>query len=167
MNPFLFKAHPLLLASIGLVTGVGGYGLADAAILLLILVAISIPFAECLGLATRRSAGITLRFSRAWVLALPAAVFYTPIALTVVNDIMHHTFQFQDRYIFIFALGVIIVMLGALYGVVVHHRGGQPVGSEVGLTLALALLLAAIPCSLLLIGLDAWLGFFPAPRALE
>ncbi|MFO1419186.1 MAG: hypothetical protein U1E83_11015 [Methylotetracoccus sp.] len=167
MNPFLFKSHPMLLAAIGLLTGSGRYGAADAAILLLVIAAITVPFAECVVLVAKRAAGIAVRFRVAWVLAFPAAVVYMPIVLTVLNDIVGHTFAWQDRYIFLFALAVAVIMLAALYGVVVHYRGGQPVGSEIGLTLALALLLAAIPCGLIVLALDGWLGFFPPPRAIE
>lgn len=167
MNPFLYKAHPVMQASIGLLTGVGSYGISDAIRLLVIFFAINVPYGALLSLVARKSAGMGLRFGTAYILAFPATLLYTPISLTFVDDVLHHAFRLEDRYLFLFALGVAAVMLAAVYGVVLHHRGGQPVGSEVGLILAMALLLAAVPCSILLLGLDAWVSFFPARRSLE
>jgi drug/metabolite transporter (DMT)-like permease len=99
-------------------------------------------------------------------LAFPATLVYTPIALTLLDDVLNHAFRLQDRYLLLFALGVAAVMLAAFYGVVVRFRG-RPVGAEIGLTLAMALLLAAVPCSMLLLGLENWVSAFPPPGGLE
>lgn len=167
MNPFLFKSHALLYATIAMLGGSGAYGMTDALRLAAIYLLGNVLTAWCFGAGARRSAGVRLRFRKVYLLSLPATLVYLPISVTLLNDVVHQMFALDDRYLLLFAVAVATVMLAGLYGVVIHHRGGQPIGSESGLALALILLLAMIPAGLLLLGLDGWLGFVPEVRPLE
>lgn len=161
MNPFLFKAHPLLHATIGVVTGTGSLGFRGGLALLATYLAINLPLAVLLALRARRSFRLRIRFPAAYLLALPATIMYTPIALTLLRDVIHHSFHLDERFLFLFALLVATILLAALFGATLHYRNGDPVGSEIGLMLALTLFLACIPYGLLLLGLDRLLEFFP------
>lgn len=160
MNPFLFKAHPLLAATIGLLSGAGD--LRGGARLLIGYLVINLVPAIVLSRNVRRSVHLRLRFIAAYLLALPATVFYIPLALTLLGDITRQTFRLDERYIFLFALLVAVALLAALYGAAIHRRPGGPVGLEAGLSLALSLLLASIPYGLVLLGLDHVVGLISA-----
>lgn len=162
MNPFLFKAHPLLHATVSLLTGAEAFSAREALTLLVTYLAINLPPAVVLVFRVRKSVQIRLRFTTAYLFALPATVLYTPIALTLLRDVARHAFQLQDRYLLLFALLVATVLLAALLGMMVRYRNGDPVGSETGLILALTLFFAYIPYGLLLLGLDRLFDFFPA-----
>lgn len=167
MNPFFFKSHALLSATLALLTGSGSLGLMDVVVILATYLVAALAFGWCLVVVARKAVGLALPFRKAYPLALPATLAYLPLGVTLLNDIVHQSFQLDDRYVFLFAIAVATLMLAGLYGVVLHYRGGQPIGSESGLTLALALLLLTLPIALLLLGLDAWLGFVPRPRLLD
>jgi hypothetical protein len=167
MNPFFFKSHALLHATISLLTASGQYGFGAALIVAAVYAVINVWSAWCFVGAARRSTHIRIAFGKAYLLALPATFVFLPVLATLLNDVVHHNFLIDDRYVFLFALGVAVLMLAGLYGVVLHHRGGQPIGSESGLTLALALLLATLLSGLVLLGLDAWMGFLPDVRLAE
>lgn len=164
MNPFLFKAHPLLQATIGCLAGTGctpGLWVGLLATYLLL----NLPIAALTSLSIRRLLPIRLRFAGVYAVALPITLLFLPIVLTLLADVLRHDFRLEDRFIFIFALFVATILLGALVGSVLRYRNGEPVGMEYGVTIALALLLACIPYGLLLLGADSLLGFLPAPSA--
>lgn len=167
MNPFFFKSHALLAATLALLTGAGSFGLMDVLVIVAIYLAAALAYGGCLVAAAKKAVGLALQFRKAYLLGLPATLGYLPLGVTLLNDIVHQSFQLDDRYVFLFAIAVVTLMLAGLYGVVLHYRGGQPIGSESGLTLALALLLATLPIALVLLGLDAWLGFVPRPRLFD
>jgi hypothetical protein len=167
MNPFFFKSHALLASTLALLTGSGSLGLVEALVIATIYLAASLAYGWCLAAAAKKAVGLALPFRKAYLLSLPATLAYLPLGVTLLNDIVRQSFQLGDRYVFLFAVGVAVLMLAGLYGVVLHYRGGQPIGSESGLTLALALLLATLPIGVVLLGLDGWLGFVPRPRLLE
>jgi hypothetical protein len=163
MNPFFFKSHALLSATLAMLTGAGQLGVGGVLVIVATYLLTNLPFAWCLAAVARKSPGLSLPFRKAYLLSLPATLAYLPLGVTVLNDVVQQNFQIDDRYLFLFAVAVVTLMLAGLYGVVLHYRGGQPIGSESGLTLALALLLATIPIGLMLLGLDNWLGFVPRP----
>lgn len=164
VNPFFFKSHALLSATLVVLTGAVSLNVRVALILVLTYLCANLPFAACFAVAARRSAGLRLPFHKIFLLSLPATLAYLPVGVTLVDDVMHQRFQLDDRYLFLFAIMVATLMLAGFYGAVVHYRGGQPIGSEHGLVLALALLLAMLPIALLLLGLDEWLEFVPRIR---
>lgn len=156
MNPLLFKAHPLLYLSVDLLIRPSAYSVDDVSRLILIYLVINLLWTAVLRLAVRRTVGIRLTLPRAYGLALPSAVVYTPLMLTVSSDILAHAFRLEERYILIFVIAVAAQMLGALYGVGIHFdRTGRPIGIRAGLSVALCLLLASLPLSVLLLGLNA------------
>lgn len=160
MNPFLFKAHPLLQTTIGCVTGSGcssgvWVGLLTAYLLL------NLPLAVFTLLRVKRLLHIRLRFTAAYLVSLPVTILFIPNVLTLLSDVMHHAFQLENRVIFLFALFVATVLLAALVGNLVHYRNGEPIRSEHGLTVVLNLLLACVPYALLLLSADALIGVLP------
>jgi hypothetical protein len=156
VNPLLFKAHPLLYLSVDLLIRPSAYSVDDVSRLILIYLVINLLWTAVLRLAVRRTVGIRLTLPRAYGLALPSAVVYTPLMLTVSSDILAHAFRLEERYILIFVIAVAAQMLGALYGVGIHFdRTGRPIGIRAGLGVALCLLLASLPLSVLLLGLNA------------
>ena len=164
MNPFFFKSHALLSATLAFVTGAGQLGAAGGMALIAIYLGANLPFAWCLNFVAKRSVGLSLPFRKAYLLSFAATVLYLPLGVTLLNDVVHQGFRLDDRYLFLFALAVATLMLAGLYGIVLHYRGGQPIGSESGLILALALLLATLPVALAVLGLDTWFGFVPRVR---
>jgi hypothetical protein len=164
MNPFFFKSHALLASTLALLTGSGSLGLVDALLMAAIYLAAALAYGWCLAAAAKKAVGLALPYRKAYLLGVPATLGYLPLGVTLLSDIVHQSFQLDDRYVFLFAIAVVTLMLAGLYGVVLHYRGGQPIGSESGLTLALALLLVTLPIALVLLGFDAWLGFVPRPR---
>lgn len=163
MNPLLYKAHPLLNATIRLLAGGETVGFQNASALLLTYLAINLPFSMLLAHRARRSLHIRLRFSVAYLLALPGAVLYTPMVLTLLSDVVNHAFHLEDRFLLLFALLVATVLLAALFAVALRYRNGNPVGLEAGLFLALTLLLASAPYALALLALDHRFEIFHVP----
>jgi tetrahydromethanopterin S-methyltransferase subunit G len=156
VNPLLFKAHPLLYLSVDLLLRPSAYSVDDFSRLVLIYLIINLPWMAALWFAVRRTVGIRLTLPRAYGLALPSAVVYAPLMLTVSSDILAHAFRLEERYILIFVIAVASQMLGALYGFGVRFdRTGRPIGIRAGLVVSLFLLLASIPFSFLLLGLNA------------
>lgn len=156
MNPLLFKAHPLLYLSVDLLIRPSAYSVDDFSRLILIYLVINLLWTVALRLAVQRTVGIRLTPFRAYGLALPSTVVYAPLMLTVSSDILSHAFRLEERYILLFAITVAAQMLAALYGVGIRFdRTGQPIGVRAGIVVSLSLLLASIPLSLLLLGLNA------------
>lgn len=156
MNPLLFKAHPLLYRSVDLLIRPSAYTIDDLSTLILIYLVITLLWMAALRHALRRIVGVSLTHLRAYGLALPAAVAYAPLMLTVSSDILAHAFRLEERYILLFTIAVATQMLGALYGVGVRFdRTGRPIGVRAGVAVSLFLLLASIPFSFLLLGVNA------------
>ncbi|MCU0735071.1 MAG: hypothetical protein MUF20_06040 [Methylotetracoccus sp.] len=162
MNPFLFKSHPLLHATIGLLTGAEAFSFRQIITLAATYLALNVPLAVLLARRVVKAVHVRLRFRAAYLLALPATVLYLPIGLTLLSDVVHHTFLLDHRFLFLFALLVATVLIAALFGIALHYRNGDPVGSETGLILALTIFLACIPYGLVLLGLDRLFQIFPA-----
>lgn len=162
MNPFLYKAHPLMDATIRLLTDSGAFGFQDAAALLLTYLVLNLPLAALLAYRLRQSVQLRVRLHAAYLLALPATLLDLPIALTLVDDVMHHAFRLEDRFLFLFAASVATALIAALLGAMPKNRDAEPIGPETGLAVSLTLLLGCIPYALALLGLDAWFGIFPA-----
>lgn len=156
MNPLLFKAHPLLYRSVDLLIRPSAYTVDDFSRLILIYLIIALLWTAALRLALRRLLGISLPLLRTYGLSLPAAVAYAPLMLTVSSDILAHAFRLEERYILLFTIAVAAQMLGALYGACFRFdRTGRPIGVRAGLAVSLFLLVASIPFSFLLLGVNA------------
>ena len=152
MNPLLFKAHPLLYRSVDLLIRPSAYTVDDFSRLILIYLIIALLWTAAL----RRLLGISLPLLRTYGLSLPAAVAYAPLMLTVSSDILAHAFRLEERYILLFTIAVAAQMLGALYGACFRFdRTGRPIGVRAGLAVSLFLLVASIPFSFLLLGVNA------------
>lgn len=161
MNPFTYKAHPVLLEWIGLITQSSpnpGHDLRQALLLLLFTAPI---YGLALRHITRKADEISLSMVKAVGLAIPSAVLYTPLILTLLNDVVHHAFVFAERWFLLFALVVANQTLAAFYAFLIHspkERG--PVGLESGLGFSLFMLLTSIPLGLALLGIDAVIHIF-------
>jgi hypothetical protein len=156
VNPLLFKAHPLLYLTVDLLTRPSAHSVDDFSRLILIYLAIALFWMAALRLAVRRAARVRLTPLHAYGLAIPAAMCYTPLMLTVSNDILAHAFRLEERYILIFVIAVAAQMLGAVYGFGVRfERTGRSIGLRAGLAVSLFLLLASVPFSFLLLGINA------------
>ncbi|HYE36715.1 hypothetical protein [Methylocaldum sp.] len=156
MNPLLYKAHPLLYLSVDLLIHPSAHPVDDFSRLILIYLVINLLWMAAFRLAVRRTVGIRLTPLSAYGLALPSALFYAPLMLTVLNDVLAHAFRLEERYILIFVIAVAAQMLAALYAAVIRFdRTGQPIGVRAGIAISLFLLLSSIPFGFLLLGLNA------------
>lgn len=161
MNPFTYKAHPALIEWIGLITQTSPNPGQDLRHVLLLLALTTPIFALALRQVSRKSDGLSISTLKSIGLALPAAVLYTPLMLTLLNDVVHHAFVFAERWFLLFALVVVSQTLAAFYAFFIHSpRERGPVGLESGLGISLYLLLSAIPIGLALLGIDALIPFF-------
>lgn len=155
MNPFLFNAHPLLAATIGLLTDPAGHSLSQAALLMLFYLGANLAWATVLALILREAAHLRPRPAIVYAMAFPALIAYLPITLTVLQDILAHTFSMADRFIPVFSLAIAASMLGALYGLAFRYpRSGEPIGLNTGFAISLAMLLATLPLALALLKSD-------------
>lgn len=155
MNPFLFQAHPLLAATIGLFTDPAGYRLSQVAIVLLFYLGANVVWATALALIVRETAQLRPKPLTLYGMALPAILAYLPVTLTLLQDVLGHTFSMAERFIPVFSLAIAASMLGALYGFAFRYpRSGQPIGLNAGFTVSLALLLTTLPLGIALLKSD-------------
>lgn len=158
MNPLLFKAHPLLELTVALVMNPRGHSLGEFWLLVSIYLIVNLAWAGLLMKAVRWNAGFAPPYWHAYFLALPSLIFYLPLMLTLLSDVLAHDFHFSQRYILIFTFLIALHMLGAAYGVLIGHpRHRRVIGLHLGLMVALTLLLLSLPLGLLMLGLNAWL----------
>jgi hypothetical protein len=161
MNPFLYKAHPLLLRLIGLFTEPAASSLGGKAELVLLMLGLNLFWTLALVWAARKADGLRLPLRQGYVLALPACLLYTPLVLTVVGDVVAHSFRFQDRLFLVFAILAASQTLAAFYAFALRHRpSGHPVGLAAGFAVSLILLLFSLPVSLGLLGLNSLVRIF-------
>ena len=161
MNPLLYKPHPLLLRWADLFVHPSAHSLGDFAELAAVLLAVNGMMALGLGWGARMAAGVRLPALRSYGLALPSSLLYVPSVLTVLGVVSTHAFHWEERFILVFEIFIASQMLSGFYTVTIRHRGGkQPIGLAAGLAVSLLLLLASIPVSSALLGLQA-LGVFP------
>lgn len=158
MNPFLYKAHPLLYRLADLLAHPSGHGLGEIAELVLIFLAINLLWAPGLLWAARRAAEVRLPFLKGYLLALPATLVYAPLMMTVVSDVAGHAFRLEDRFLLVFAIFVTSQMLGGLYAFALSQGSrADPASLAAGMAVSLFLLLVSIPVSGVLLGLNALL----------
>ena len=156
MNPFLYKAHPLLYRLVDFLLHPGAHGLDELSELVLIFLAINFFWAPGLVWVARRAAGVGLSFIKGYALALPACLGYAPLMLTLLGDVIAHAFRWPDRYLLIFSLFVATQMLGGFYALAFRQGGqGGPVDLAAGMAVSLFLFLVSIPACLVLLGLNA------------
>jgi len=104
----------------------------------------------------RKAESLELPAIKAYFFALPATGLYLPLMLTLLQDVVGHHFELGSRRFLLFALLVVSQFLTALYAFTLRHeRSGLPIGLESGLTVSLFLLLASIPASLIMLGINA------------
>lgn len=161
MNPFIYKAHPALLEWVGLITQTSAHPGQDLRHILLLLAMTTPIFALALRHLSLKSDEISIPVFKSLGLALPASVLYTPLILTLLNDVVHHAFVFGERWFLLFTLVVVSQMLAAFYAFLVHSpRERGPVGLESGLGFSLFMLLTSIPIGLATLGIDALIHIF-------
>lgn len=161
MNPFLYKAHPLLYRLADLLANPSAHGPGDIAELSLIFLALNVLWAVGLPWAARRAAEIRVSFLKGYALALPATVLYAPLMISVVGDVAAQAFRFEDRFLLVFALFVVSQMLGGFYAVALRRgRRGDSVGLAAGMAVSLFLLLVSLPACLVLLEVQK---FLPLP----
>jgi hypothetical protein len=158
MNPLLYKAHPLLYLTVDLLVHPAAHTLDDFSTLVLFYLTVNLIWTACLRGAVKAGTGFVVAYGRAYWMALPSLVCLIPLTLTLLADILIHSFKFADRYILIVAIMIAVQMLGAFYGALVKHpTNARPIGLQIGLMVASTLLLLSLPFGLLLLGLNAWL----------
>ena len=156
MNPFLYKAHPLVLHWVELLANPFAHGIGELAELALTFLAVNSLMALGLAWVAERTAGIRPAFAKAFALAVPAGLLYPPFMLTALADVIGHAFQLRERYILIFSLFVGSQLLGSGYALALRREpDGRPAGLAIGMTVSLFLLLASIPACLALLALHA------------
>lgn len=161
MNPFLFRSHPLLHRAIELIADPSAHGISDWLWLVAIFGLLGLAWLPAFRYLAARMVRAKLDWWPAFWLGLPSVVLYFPLMLTLVGDVVRHSFRFEERWIFIFALAVAVFLLAGCYGQAIRpFRAQVPAGLEVGLGLALALVLVSIPYTLLLLGADHAFGIF-------
>jgi hypothetical protein len=124
--------------------------------LLSILLAGNILLAAGLPWLLRKAENLSLSPITAYLFALPATWLYLPLMLTLMQDVIGHTFEFHHRGFLLFAIFVVSQLLTALYAFAIRYESrGAPIGLESGLAVSLFLLLVSIPASLVMIGVNA------------
>lgn len=155
MNPLLYKAHPLLFLTVDIFADPSAHSVEDWGRLLAIYLALSVVWTPVLLLGVKKTSGFFLPWAIAYGLALPATVFYLPLIVTLLNDVLAHEFSYTQRFIPVFCVFVASQMLAVFYGSMLKYpRNGRPVGLGDGLTVALLLLLASLPTGLAFLWLN-------------
>jgi len=156
MNPLTYKVHPLLTRWVDLLHEPSAHHPSDVLYLLSILFAGNILLTAGLPWMLRKAENLELPAIKAYFFALPATWLYLPLMLTLLQDVVGHHFELGSRWFFLFALLVVSQFLTALYAFTLRHeRSGLPIGLESGLSVSLFLLLASIPASLIMLGINA------------
>ncbi|MFM8330873.1 MAG: hypothetical protein ACKN9T_04225 [Candidatus Methylumidiphilus sp.] len=154
MNPLLYKAHPLLFLTIDVFANPAAHPWRESGRLLLIYLAANLAWAGCLAWVVRRLAGFVPSMALLGVLALPATLLYLPAMLTLLADVLAHSFQLADRFILAFSVLTASQMLAALYAVAIRYPNGSALGLIDGLSVSLTLWLASLPVCLALLWLE-------------
>lgn len=155
MNPLLYKAHPLLYLSVDLLVNPAAHSWREAARLLSLYLGVNFVFALGLQWGAKKALGAAPSYLLAYVLALPALVFYLPTMLTLLGDVLAHQFHFIDRFILVFCVFVATQMLGALYAVAIRRpEQGGACGLRDGMAISLFMWLFSLPVSGVLLQLN-------------
>ncbi len=155
MNPLLYKAHPLMHLTVDLLANPTAHSFHEAFKVILIYLAINLVWAIGLWQGTRKVAGFAPPYFLAYVLALPALLFYLPAMLTVLNDIITHRFHFAERFILVFCVVVATQMLGVFYAVAIRYpRNRLAIGLQDGMMVSLWMWLFSLPIGVSLLWLD-------------
>ena len=155
MNPLLYKAHPLMHLTVDLLANPGAHSVHEALKAILIYLAINLVWAIGLWQGMRKVTGVAPPYWLAYVLALPALLFYLPTMATILNDIITHQFHFAERFILVFCVVVATQILGVFYAVAIRNpRNGMPVGLQDGMAVSLWMWLFSLPIGLALLWLN-------------
>ncbi len=156
MNPLLYKAHPLLYITVDLLANPSAHSLREAALPTLIYLAVNLVWTPGLWWGVKKAVGVAPSIPLAYLLALPALIFYLGPMLTVLADVLAHEFHFADRFILVFCLFVAAQMLGVFYAVAIRNPGdGGAIGLPDGMAVALLLWLLSLPTGLVFLVLNA------------
>jgi hypothetical protein len=156
VNPIHFKAHPYLAGWVELLTDPSSQSMAQIMDLLAIFLASNLLWVAGLAWLLRRLEKLKLSPIRAYWMSLPASFLYAPLMLTLIQDVLGHSFEFRNRWFLLLMILVSSQMLAAFYAFALRHpRSGAPIGLESGLAVSLFLLLISIPASLILTGIHA------------
>lgn len=154
MNPLLFKAHPLMVLAVDLVRNPGAHSWFDYARLAAIMLCGVGVWASALVWAVNRAADFRVRYYSAFLFAVPAVLLYLLPVITVISDVLDHKFHWRDRFLLVFLIVAASQMLGTLYAYGIRHpRYERPIGLQIGVEVAIVLLLVAMLSALVLSGL--------------
>jgi hypothetical protein len=155
MNPLLYKAHPLLYLTVDLLANPAAHSSREAFKVILIYLAANLIGSIWLWQGTRKIAGFAPSYVLAYVLALPAMLFYLSPMLTLLKDVTAHQFHFANRFILVFCLVVATQMLGVFYAVAIRYpRNGLALGLRDGIAVSLWMWLLTPPVGLALLWLN-------------
>jgi hypothetical protein len=155
MNPLLYKAHPLLFLTVDLFANPAAHSIGDWARLSAIYLALNLAWTPLLLLGAKKAVGFAPSLARAYGLALPALVFYLPLIVTLLSDVLAHEFRYVERFIPVFCVFVASQMLTVFYGSMLKYpRNGRPIGLGDGFAISLFLLLVSLPMGLVFLWLN-------------
>lgn len=155
MNPLLYKAHALQRLTVELLVDSASHTLGDYFHLILLYLVVNIPWTMLVRWAVFRTCGVRISYLNAFGPALLPLLFYVPMLMTILDDVLAHGFRMEERFILVFALFVAVQMLGALFGIGLKApRSRRGIGLRGGIALSLFLLLLAIPYGLALLSLN-------------
>jgi hypothetical protein len=161
VNPINFKAHAYLAGWVELLTDPSSQSVAQIMDLLAIFLASNLLWAAGLPWLLRKLEKLKLSPIRAYWMSLPASFLYAPLMLTLIQDVLVHSFEFRNRWFLLLMILVSSQMLAAFYAFALRHpRSGAPIGLESGLAVSLFLLLISMPAALILISLNALIPIF-------
>lgn len=156
MNPLAFKAHPILLYLTEWITQPLAPEPHQALLTAAILILGSFPYAAGIAYFTQKGESFKIAPLPALLLALPASFLYTPLLLTLLQDVVHHAFLIEDRWFLLFSILVAHQILTALYAFGIKNPESHcPIGLDSGLGLSSLLLLIAMGLSLGILGIEA------------
>ncbi len=158
MNPLLYKADPLMLLMVDLLTNPTAHSLPEIAKALFIMLAVNLVWAGWLWLGMGKIADHAPPLWLAYVLALPALWFYLPPMLNILSDVMAHEFRMGDRFILVFCVVVTTQMLGVIYALAMGKpRDGFALALQNGMAASLWMWLFSLPTGIGLL----WLNTLP------
>lgn len=161
MNPLLYKAHPLLWLTFDVLVHPGNHPHKEVLLLCLGYLAANFLWAFWLWLGMKHSTDTPPAPWLAYLLALPALILYLPLMLTLLSDVLAHSFQFKERFILSFILLVSSQMLTLFYAVTIRNTQSDATHRLLdGLAYALYMWLFSLPFGLAVIWIIERLDLF-------
>ncbi len=161
VNPINFKAHPYLARWVELLTEPSSQSATMVMEMLAILLASNLLWAAGIPWLLRKLERLAISPINAYAWTLPASFLYSPLMLTLIQDVLGHSFELRNRWFLLLMILVSSQTLTAFYAFALRHpRSDAPIGLESGLAVSLFLLLVSIPSALILIGFNTIVPFF-------